>query len=170
MEKSLNDIQKGNFTRKEYLTNIMNFIYQNVNLIKNDNKKNISTENYSYNPKTKKYTKEYKSNSNKNNQTPPKSSKSDSLGKCPVCQGSVFEFEKGYLCENYSTCKFGIWKNDKYLELYKKKPNKTMVKSILKSGKSKVKSLTSKNGTKFNAVLKYSKKDNGYFGWTIEKE
>ena len=170
LEKSLSDIQKGNFTRKEYLTNIMNFIYQNVNLIKNDNKKNISTENYSYNPKTKKYTKEYKSNSNKNNQTPPKSSKSDSLGKCPVCQGSVFEFEKGYLCENYSTCKFGIWKNDKYLELYKKKPNKTMVKSILKSGKSKVKSLTSKNGTKFDAVLKYSKKDNGYFGWTIEKE
>ena len=170
LEKSLSDIQKGNFTRKEYLTNIMNFIYQNVNLIKNDNKKNISTENYSYNPKTKKYTKEYKSNSNKNTETPPKSSKSDSLGKCPVCQGSVFEFEKGYLCENYSTCKLGTWKNDKYLELYKKKPNKTMVKSILKSGKSKVKSLTSKNGTKFDAVLKYSKKDNGYFGWTIEKE
>ena len=173
LEKSLSDIQKGKFTRKEYLTNIMNFIYQNVNLIKNDNKKNISTENYTYNPKTKKYIKESKSVSNKNTENlsnSSKSSKNDSLGKCPVCQGNVFEFEKGYLCENYSNCKFGIWKNDKYLEFYKKKPNKTMVKSILKNGQAKVKSLTSKNGTKFDAILKFSKKDNGYFGWTIEKE
>jgi hypothetical protein len=23
---------------------------------------------------------------------------------------------------------------------------------------------------KFDAVIRYSKKDNGYFGWTIEKE
>ena len=173
LEKSLSDIQKGKFTRKEYLTNIMNFIYQNVNLIKNDNKKNISTENYIYNPKTKKYTKESKSTSIKNTKASSNTSKSsnnDALGKCPVCQGSVFEFEKGYLCENYNNCKFGIWKNDKYLEFYKKKPNKTMVKSILKNGQAKVKSLTSNNGTKFDAILKFSKKDNGYFGWTIEKE
>ena len=45
-----------------------------------------------------------------------------------------------------------------------------MVKSILKNGQAKVKSLTSKKGSKFDAILKYSKKDNGYWGWTMEIE
>lgn len=172
LEKSLSDIQKGTFTRKEYLTNIMNFIYSNVNLIKNDSPKNISTENYIYNPKTKKFTKEsHKSSSeSKSKNTKSSSSTDDSLGKCPICQSDVVEIEKGYICNNYKECRFGIWKNDKFLEYYKKKPNKTMVKSILKNGQAKVKSLTSKQGNKFDAILKYSKKDNGYFGWDIEIE
>lgn len=173
LEKSLSDIQKGQFTRKEYLTNIMNFIYQNVNLIKRDSNKNISTEVYTYNAKTKKYVKEssqVKKASSSVNKSQVKSDKSDSLGKCPVCQNDVIESDKGYLCINYNNCKFGIWKNDKYLEYYKKKPNKTMVKSILKNGQAKVKSLTSKQGKKFDALLKYNKKDNGYWGWTIELE
>ena len=173
LEKSLSDIQKGQFTRKEYLTNIMNFIYQNVNLIKRDSNKNISTEVYTYNAKTKKYVKEssqVKKASSSVNKSQVKSDKSDSLGKCPVCQNDVIESDKGYLCINYNNCKFGIWKNDKYLEYYKKKPNKTMVKSILKNGQAKVKSLTSKQGKKFDALLKYNKKGNGYWGWTIELE
>ena len=82
----------------------------------------------------------------------------ESLGKCPICQNDVVEIEKGFICKNYNECKFGIWKNDKFLEYYKKKPNKTMVKSILKNGSAKVKSLTSKQGNKFDATLRYSKK------------
>lgn len=166
LEKSLIDIQKGQFTRKEYLNNIMTFIFNSVELIKRDTPKNISTENYIYNPKTKKFSKE--------SATTSKSSKSknkdsnESLGKCPICQGDVVEIEKGFICKNYKECKFGIWKNDKFLEYYKKKPNKTMVKSILKNGSAKVKSLTSKQGNKFDATLTYSKKENGYFAWDIE--
>lgn len=166
LEKSLSDIQKGTFTRKEYLTNIMNFIYNNVELIKRDKPNNISTENYIYNPKTKKYSKE--SARSKNSKS--KSIENESLGKCPICQNDVIEIEKGYICTNYKECKFGIWKNDKYLEFYKKKPNKTMVKSILKNGTAKVKSLTNKQGAKFDAILKYSKKENGYWGWDIQKD
>ena len=171
LEKSLSDIQKGSFTRKEYLTNIMNFIYNNVELIKRDKPNNISNENYIYNPKTKKYSKE----SSKSKATSSKNSKSssndnDSLGKCPICENDVVEIEKGYICTNYKECKFGIWKNDRFLEYYKKKPNKTMVKSILKNGTAKVKSLTDKQGNKFDAVLKYSKKENGYWGWDIKKD
>ena len=179
LEKSLSDIQKGTFTRKEYLTNIMSFIYENVQLIKKDSPKNISTESYVYNAKTKKYTKEStkisgKINSTKNipheNSTTSSNTKDESLGKCPICQGNVVEIEKGYICNNYKECKFGIWKNDKFLEYYKKKPNKTMVKGILKNGQAKVKALTSKQGNKFDAILKYNKKENGYFGWDIEIE
>ena len=89
LEKSLSDIQKGQFTRKEYLNNIMTFIYNNVELIKKDIPKNISTENYSYNPKTKNTVKV---------PTLIMMCSKESLGKCPVCQGDVFECSKGYIC------------------------------------------------------------------------
>ena len=172
LEKSLSDIQKGQFTRKEYLNNIMTFIFNNVELIKRDTPKNISTETYSYNPKTKKFSKESsiksKSSTSKENKPTTNKANNESLGKCPICQNDVVEIEKGFICKNYNECKFGIWKNDKFLEYYKKKPNKTMVKSILKNGSAKVKSLTSKQGNKFDATLRYSKKDNGYFGWDLE--
>ena len=175
LEKSLSDIQKGQFSRKEYLLNIMNFIVKNVNLIKYDAPKNINTDAYVYDPKTKKAlsksqleakaTKAAKASSKKS------SSKTDntSLGKCPVCGSDVVETDKGFLCTNYQTCKYGIFKDDKYLALYKKKPNKTMVKSILKKGEAKVKSLTDKNGNKFDAILTYQKNQNGYFSWFIKR-
>ena len=175
LEKSLSDIQKGQFSRKEYLLNIMNFIVKNVNLIKYDAPKKINTDAYVYDPKTKKAlsksqleakaTKATKASSKKS------SSKTDntSLGKCPVCGSDVVETEKGFLCTNYQTCKYGIFKDDKYLALYKKKPNKTMVKSILKKGEAKVKSLTDKNGNKFDAILTYQKNQNGYFSWFIKR-
>lgn len=175
LEKSLSDIQKGQFSRKEYLLNIMNFIVKNVNLIKYDASKKINTDAYVYDPKTKKAlsksqleakaTKSAKASSKKS------SSKTDntSLGKCPVCGSDVVETEKGFLCTNYQTCKYGIFKDDKYLALYKKKPNKTMVKSILKKGEAKVKSLTDKNGNKFDAILTYQKNQNGYFSWFIKR-
>ncbi len=167
LEKSLSDIQKGQFTRKEYLNNIMTFIFNNVELIKRDTPKNISTETYSYNPKTKKFSKE-SSIKSKSSTSKENKANNESLGKCPICQNDVVEIEKGFICKNYNECKFGIWKNDKFLEYYKKKPNKTMVKSILKNGSAKVKSLTSKQGNKFDATLRYSKKDNGYFGWDLK--
>ena len=175
LEKSLSDIQKGQFSRKEYLLNIMNFIVKNVNLIKYDAPKKINTDAYVYDPKTKKAlsksqleakaTKAAKASSKKS------SSKTDntSLGKCPVCGSDVVETDKGFLCTNYQTCKYGIFKDDKYLALYKKKPNKTMVKSILKKGEAKVKSLTDKNGNKFDAILTYQKNQNGYFSWFMKR-
>ena len=156
LEKSLSDIQKGNYTRKEYLNNIMNFIVKNVELIKYDNQKNINTQPYSFKNKPI-------SNSDSITQN-------ESLGKCPICQNDVIENNKGYICNNYKECKFGIWKDDKFLNYYNKKPNKTMVKNILKNGYAKVKSLNSKNGNKFDAILTYSKKENGYFSWSIDLE
>lgn len=65
LEKSLSDIQKGKYTRKEYLTNIISFIYQNVNIIKQDASKNINTEAYTFDSKTKKFTKTKEKNRKK---------------------------------------------------------------------------------------------------------
>ena len=175
LEKSLSDIQKGQFSRKEYLLNIMNFIVKNVNLIKYDAPKKINTDAYVYDPKTKKATSksqlEAKATKAAKASSKKSSSKTDntSLGKCPVCGSDVVETEKGFLCTNYQTCKYGIFKDDKYLALFKKKPNKTMVKSILKKGEAKVKSLTDKNGNKFDAILTYQKNQNGYFSWFIKR-
>ena len=175
LEKSLSDIQKGQFSRKEYLLNIMNFIVKNVNLIKYDAPKKINTDAYVYDPKTKKALSksqlEAKATKAAKDSSKKSSSKTDntSLGKCPVCGSDVVETEKGFLCTNYQTCKYGIFKDDKYLALYKKKPNKTMVKSILKKGEAKVKSLTDKNGNKFDAILTYQKNQNGYFSWFIKR-
>ena len=175
LEKSLSDIQKGQFSRKEYLLNIMNFIVKNVNLIKYDAPKKINTDAYVYDPKTKKSTSksqlEAKSAKAAKASSKKSSSKTDntSLGKCPVCGSDVVETDKGFLCTNYQTCKYGIFKDDKYLALFKKKPNKTMVKSILKKGEAKVKSLTDKNGNKFDAILTYQKNQNGYFSWFIKR-
>lgn len=174
LEKSLSDIQKGQFTRKEYLNNIMNFIWKSVNQIKYDRPKKISTESFTYNAKTKKFVSDKSSSSSKkltkSTTKASKSSDNTTLGKCPVCGGDVAESEKGFFCTNYSNCKYGIFKDDKYLQLFKKKPTKTMVKSLLKKGEAKVKSMTGKDGNKFDAILKYEKNEKGYYSWLIKKE
>ncbi|MDR0879296.1 MAG: type IA DNA topoisomerase [Clostridioides sp.] len=177
LEKSLSDIQKGKFTKKEYLYNIINFIYENVGRIKMDEPKNISTEKYVYNPKTKRYTKEgstkySKSSYSKSTLDSSSAANTDServsLGKCPVCKKDVYESKKGYFCEGYSECKFGVFKDDKYLAKYKKKPTKTMVKNILKKGESDIKGIVDKNGNKFDATLKYELNPNTeWFSWKI---
>ena len=58
LEKSLFDIQKGNFSRKDYLNMICKFIYDNVNKIKFGPSRSINTDKIVYNPKTKKFVKE----------------------------------------------------------------------------------------------------------------
>ena len=177
LEKSLSDIQKGQYTRKEYLNNIMSFIWNSVNLIKNDRPRKISTESFTYNAKTKRFVSDKsissskKSTSSKSVTTKSSGSNDNTpLGKCPVCGGDVLENSKGFLCTNYTNCKYGIFKDDKYLQLFKKKPTKTMVKNLLKKGEAKVKSLTGKDGNKFDAILKYEKNDKGYYSWLIKKD
>ena len=195
LEKSLNDIQKGEFTRKEYLNNICSFIVRSVNTMKFDKKRNINTESYVYNAKTKKYVKESSLAYANSKQGAKKSAsgstctvsktnagsskakgasddtKKQSLGKCPVCGKDVFEYDKGFFCENYRECKYGIWKEDRYFKKIKKKPTKTMVKSLLKKGEADLKSAKDQNGNKFNAVVKYEKNPaTGMYGWIVNRK
>lgn len=96
--------------------------------------------------------------------------KKEILGKCPSCGGQVIELPKSFGCSNWKNgCKYTIWKNDKFLTSMKKKPNKTMVKTMLRDGRVMVKNLVGKQGNKFNAYLKYEIKDDGpYYQWKIE--
>ncbi|MED3625062.1 type IA DNA topoisomerase [Neobacillus thermocopriae] len=145
LEKTLSDIEKQKFSKESFLNFIFNFTTEAVKTIKNERDIIINE-----------VSKEKKS--------------VEILGKCPVCGHGIIEGQKGFGCSNWKNgCKFVIWKNDKYLAAMKKKPTKTMVKSLLKNGVVLVKGLTSKKGNKFNAHLRYEKNsDNEYFSWKME--
>ncbi|HSH25682.1 MAG TPA: DNA topoisomerase [Massilibacterium sp.] len=145
LEKTLSDIEKQKFTKESFLNLIFDFTTNAVKTIKNE--KDIIINEVSNEKKT-----------------------IEVLGKCPLCGHGIIEGQKGFGCSNWkSGCKFVIWKNDKYLASMKKKPTKTMVKSLLINGVVLVKGLTSKKGNKFDANLRYEKNpDNEYFSWKME--
>ncbi|MGG0412262.1 DNA topoisomerase [Peribacillus simplex] len=147
LEKSLFDIEKRNFSKKEFLELIFDFTSKSVEKIKGEKEITINE-----------ITTEFKTN--------------EVMGKCPLCGNAVIEGQKGFGCSNWKNgCKFVIWKNDKFLATMKKKPTKTMVKSLLKNGVAPVKGLISKKGNKFDAKLKYEKNaENDYFSWKMEFE
>ncbi len=149
LEKALADMEKKQVSRSVFMNFICKFTQKSVEKIKNDQDIIISHATKASKGEAK---------------------KAEFLGKCPLCQHAVVEGQKGFGCSNWKNgCKFVIWKNDKFLGAMKKKPTKTMVKSLLKSGQATVKGLTSKNGNKFDAVMKYEKNsENDYFSWKME--
>lgn len=145
LEKTLSDIEKQKFTKQEFLHAIFDFTTKAVDKIKNEQQVII-------------------------NEVVRNKKPIEVLGKCPLCGHSVIEGQKGFGCSNWKNgCKFVIWKNDKFLATMKKKPTKTMVKSLLKNGVVTVKGLTSKKGSKFDANMRYEKnQENEFFSWKME--
>lgn len=172
LEKNLFDIQKGEFSRKDYLNNICKFIYDNVNNIKMGPNKNINTEKIVYNPKTKKFVKESQLKNTSiegklkktDKQSKPKKSNNsivddqtgfEIISKCPECGGDIVESKKAFACKNYSNCGFTVWKNDPVLNKYSKKPTKTMIKAFSKGKGATLKGLKDENDRKFDATVNY---------------
>lgn len=145
LEKTLSDIEKGKKAKSTFLQFIFDFTSKAVEEIKVDQEIII-------------------------NEISMERSSAEVLGNCPLCGGQIVEGKKGFGCRSWkSGCKFVIWKNDKFLASMKKRPTKTMVKTLLKNGIVPVKGLVSKNGNKFNAKLKYKKNENNeYFSWEME--
>lgn len=145
LEKALFDMEKGNFTKQEFMNIIFDFTTKSVQTIKQEQEVIIQE-----------VVRERKT--------------TEVLGKCPLCGHAVVEGLKGFGCSNWKNgCNYVIWKNDKFLATMKKKPTKTMVKALLKNGKASVKGLVSKKGNKFDAMLTYEKnKENDYFSWKME--
>jgi DNA topoisomerase-3 len=144
LEKQLADIEKGEGTRKEFLSLIFKFTEEAVETIKQDEEKIIHE-----------VTKQKATN--------------EVLGACPACGGDVTDNYKAFSCKNWKKgCKFAIWKNDRYLATMRKKPTKTMVKQLLKNNRAYVRGLTSKKGKKFNAYLSYQKQEGkDYYSWEM---
>ncbi|MGX4601691.1 DNA topoisomerase [Faecalimicrobium sp. JNUCC 81] len=72
------------------------------------------------------------------------------IGKCSKCGKNVYESEKSFYCEGFKDihkCNFSIFKNNKFFSDKGKKVTKTIAKSLLSSGKSKVKGFKKKDGS-----------------------
>jgi DNA topoisomerase-3 len=94
------------------------------------------------------------------------------VGKCPVCGAAVIETSKGWSCSKWKDtgCKFTIWKEDRGLSFFGKKPTATIVRSLLKNGRAPVKGLVNqKTGQKFdNDVILVH--ENGYWNIKVDFE
>jgi DNA topoisomerase-3 len=77
----------------------------------------------------------------------------DVVGKCPRCGSDVTESKKGYFCEKHD-CRFGLWKDNKFLTAKKISLSKRMAATLLKDGRIAVKGIFSeKTGKSYDAVL-----------------
>lgn len=75
------------------------------------------------------------------------------VGKCPRCGSDVTESKKGFFCEK-NDCKFGMWKDNKFLLSKKIALTKKMVAELLRSGRYPVKGIFSeKTGKSYDATL-----------------
>ena len=77
----------------------------------------------------------------------------DVVGKCPRCGGDVTESKKGFFCET-NDCRFGLWRDNKFLTGKKITLTKKMAAALLKDGETPVKGIFSeKTGKSYDATL-----------------
>ena len=77
----------------------------------------------------------------------------DVVGKCPRCGGDVTESKKGFFCET-NACRFGLWRDNKFLTAKKITLSKKMATALLKDGEIPVKGIFSeKTGKSYDATL-----------------
>ena len=75
------------------------------------------------------------------------------VGKCPRCGGEVKKKKKGFFCQTES-CKFAIWKNNKWWEMKHKQPTKAIVTALLKDGRARITGCYSeKTGKTYDATV-----------------
>lgn len=77
----------------------------------------------------------------------------DVVGRCPRCGGNVTESKKGFFCET-NDCRFGLWRDNKFLTAKKITLSKKMAATLLDDGKIFVKGMFSeKTGKSYDATL-----------------
>lgn len=75
------------------------------------------------------------------------------VGKCPRCGGDVTESKKGFFCETNS-CRFGLWRDNKFLTAKKIPMTKKTAATLLKNGRILIKGIYSeKTGKSYDATL-----------------
>ena len=75
------------------------------------------------------------------------------VGKCPRCGGDVTESKKGFFCES-ADCRFGLWRDNKFLTAKKAVLDKKAVAALLKTGRVTMTGLYSeKTGKTYDAAL-----------------
>ena len=75
------------------------------------------------------------------------------VGKCPRCGSNVTESKKGYFCER-SDCKFGLWRDNKFLTAKKINLTKKMVSALLTDRRTYASGIYSeKTGKNYDAYI-----------------
>ena len=75
------------------------------------------------------------------------------VGKCPRCGAQVTESKNGYFCERRS-CKFGLWRDNRFLVAKKLSLTKKMVSSLLTEGRAYASGIYSeKTGKTYDAFI-----------------
>ena len=75
------------------------------------------------------------------------------VGKCPRCGADVTESKNGYFCERRS-CKFGLWRDNRFLTAKKISLTKKMASSLLKDGRTYASGIFSeKTGKTYDAFI-----------------
>ena len=77
----------------------------------------------------------------------------EAVGLCPRCGKPVYEGRKNFYCSDRS-CRFVLWKDDRFWTSRKKELTKKMAADLLKKGRTSVKGMWSeKKGSTYDAVV-----------------
>ena len=77
----------------------------------------------------------------------------EAVGLCPRCGKPVYEGKKNFYCSDRS-CRFVLWKDDRFWTSRKKELTKKMAADLLKKGRTSVKGMWSeKKGAAYDAVV-----------------
>ena len=94
----------------------------------------------------------------------------ESVGLCPRCKSPVYEGKKNYYCSDRS-CRFVMWKNDKFFESRQTAFSKKIAAALLKDGKAKVKGLYSeRTGKTYDGTVLLCDTGEKYVNYRIEQK
>ena len=99
---------------------------------------------------------------------PPVWKQGEVIGKCPRCGADVSESSKGFFCCNQS-CKFGLFKDNKFFTAKKKTVTKQVAAALLADGRVYIPDLFSeKTGKTYGATVILDDKGEGYAFFRLE--
>lgn len=99
-----------------------------------------------------------------------RSNEANAIGKCPICGSAVEDKAKAFFCSNRS-CKFALWKNNRYFESIGKSMTSATAQKLLNTGKITLKGCKSKKtGNSFDATVYMEVSEDGKVNFTMEFE
>jgi DNA topoisomerase-3 len=142
IEKTLKDIENGQYDSDTFMDKMKSFITKNVEEMKNS-------------------------------EIPVIKKPINILGICPDCKKKVVETDLAYSCEGTrdSSCKFTLWKDNKFFKHYGKRLTETIAKDLVNNKKVFVKGLksTKKEGVKFDSTITIVKdNETGYWNFQLD--
>ena len=92
----------------------------------------------------------------------------EAVGLCPRCGKPVYEGRKNFYCSDRS-CRFVLWKDDRFWTSRKKELTRKMAGDLLKKGRTSVKGMWSeKKGAAYDAVVVLDDTGDKYVNFKLE--